>query len=308
MAQSELSIPIGECFTRSGMKGQMTPLRKRMIEDLQLHGCSPATQKAYLGAVGKLACHYHKSPDLISEEELRAFFLHLRNVERCAPGTFKIALSGIKFFFAVTLQRPWPVLGLVRPVRERKLPVVLSKSEVRSILGCVRAPVYRACLSTIYACGLRISEGVALQTSDIDGQRQVLRVRGKGNKDRQVPLSQPTLERLRAFWRLHRQRPWLFPARLQPRAHGQEEGPISADNLRIAFHAALKQSAIPKAATVHSLRHSYATHLLEAKVCLRLIQEVLGHRNPRTTALYTHLTAAVHAQIAEPLRALTQGL
>jgi integrase/recombinase XerD len=285
----------------------MTPLRKRMSEDLQLKGYSPKTQLAYLQAVHKLAGHYAKSPAAISEEELRAYFLHLTRVERCAYGTLKIALAGIKFCFAVTLQRHWPVLGLLRAGKEKKLPVVLSRAEVRAVLHCVRAPVYRVCLNTIYACGLRISEGAALQVTDVDGERKVLRVRGKGNKDRQVPLAQPTLESLRAFWKLHRSKPWLFPARLQPRSPSQE-GPVDTTNLRYAFQGALAQSGVKKPATVHSLRHSYATHLLEAGVQLRLIQEVLGHRNPATTAIYTHLTAEVRTQLVEPLEALTQNL
>jgi integrase/recombinase XerD len=285
----------------------MTPLRKRMIEDLQLKGYSPATQQAYLNAVCKLARHYGKSPAEVSEEELRAYFLHLAQREHCARGTLKIAIAGIRFLFAITLQKPWPVLGLVRACKEKKLPVVLSRAEVRTVLGCVRAPVYRACLNTIYACGLRISEGVAVQVGDVDGQRKMLRVRGKGNKDRQVPLSDPTLESLRGFWKLHRSRPWLFPARLQPRSPAQD-GPVDRDNLRYAFQAALEQSGIKKPATVHSLRHSYATHLLEAGVQLRLIQEILGHRSPSTTAIYTHLTAEVRAQLVDPLQVLTQSL
>ena len=285
----------------------MTPLRKRMTEDLQLKGYSPKTQLAYLQAVQKLARHYAKSPSAISEEELRAYFLHLTRVEHCAHGTLKIAQSGIKFCFAVTLQKHWPVLGLIRPGKEKKLPVVLSRTEVRTVLSCVRAPVYRVCLNTIYACGLRISEGVAVQVSDVDGERKVLRVRGKGNKDRQVPLSEPTLESLRAFWKLHRSRPWLFPARLQPRSSSRQ-GPVDTNNLRGAFQGALGQSGVKKAATVHSLRHSYATHLLEAGVQLRLIQEILGHRSPSTTAIYTHLTAEVRAQIVTPLQALTENL
>lgn len=285
----------------------MTDLRKRMTEDLQLKGLSPATQQAYLMAVQKLARHYGKSPREMDEQQLRAYFLHLAQVEHCARGTMKIAQSGIRFCFEVTLQRHWPVLSLIRPCKEKKLPVVLSRAEVRTVLGCVRAPVYRACLSTIYACGLRISEGVAVQVGDVDGQSKMLRVRGKGNKERQVPLSDPTLECLRAFWKLHRSRPWLFPARLQPRSPKQD-GPVSRDNLRRALEAALEQSGIKKSATVHSLRHSYATHLLEAGVQLRLIQEILGHRSPSTTAIYTHLTAEVRAQLIDPLQALTRNL
>lgn len=285
----------------------MTPLRKRMLEDLQLHGCAPATQQAYVHAVHMLAAHYHKSPALVGEEELRAYFLHLTQVQRCAPGTLNIALAGVRFCFAVTLQRRWPTLGLLRAGKQRKLPVVLSREEVRRILGCVRVPVYRVCLTTIYGCGLRISEGVALQVGDVDAARMVLRVRGKGNKERQAPLAPATLESLRAFWRLHRSQPWLFPAAWQPRST-QPAGHVEARNVRHAFQTARQESGVNKPATVHALRHSYATHLLEAGVSLRLIQEILGHASPRTTALYTHLTAEVRAQVAEPLAALTRNL
>jgi len=285
----------------------MTPLRKRMVEDLQLKGYAAATQRAYLDAVCKLAGHYGKSPAEISEEELRAYFLHLAQTQHCARGTLKIAIAGIRFLFGITLQKPWPVLGLIRAVKAKKLPVVLSRSEVRCILGCVRAPVYRVCLSTIYGCGLRISEGTSLQVTDVDRERMVLRVRGKGNKDRQVPLGEPTLDSLRTLWKLHRSRPWLFPANLTPRSTNRQ-GPVEVRNVRLAFQAALEHSAVSKPATVHSLRHSYATHLLEAGVQLRLIQEILGHTSPRTTAIYTHLTAQVRAQIVQPLQAMVASL
>jgi len=233
----------------------MTPLRKRMTEDLQLKGYSPATQCAYLHAVEKLARHFNRSPADISEEDLRGYFLQLIQVEHCAPGTLRIAQAGLKFCFAVTLQRHWPALGLLRAGKEKKLPVVLSRAEVRGLLGCVRVPVYRVCLNTIYACGLRISEGAALPVSAVDGERKVLRVRGKGNKDRQVPLAESTLESLRGFWQLHRSKPWLFPARLQPRSPSYE-GPVEVANLRRAFQGALAQSGVNKPATVHCLRQN----------------------------------------------------
>jgi site-specific recombinase XerD len=178
---------------------------------------------------------------------------------------------------------------------------------VRTILGAVRVPVYRVCLTTLYAGGLRLSEGVSLPVEAVDSSRMVLRVRGKGNKERQGPLAQSTLESLRAFWKLHRSRPWLFPAALQPRS-GRTEGHVEADNVRRACQAALRQSGVHKPACVHALRHSYATHLLEAGVSLRLIQEILGHASPRTTAIYTQVTAEVRAQVAEPLAALTRHL
>ena len=283
----------------------MTPLRKRMTEDLQLKGYSLETQKSYLHAVELLARHYRRSPEAITEEQLRAYFLGL--AKRSAASTLRIAKCAIKFCFATTLRKDWPVLGLVRAAKHSQLPVVLSRAEVRALLGCVRVPLYRVCLNTIYSCGLRISEGAHVQVGDIDSERQVLRVAGKGCKERQVPLAQPTLEALRAFWKLHRSRPWLFPARLQPHSLS-EDGPVSLESLRHAFHAALQQSGVSKAARVHTLRHSYATHLMEAGVSLLLIQEILGHSSLRTTSIYTHLSAEAHAQVTQPLHALVAGL
>jgi site-specific recombinase XerD len=281
-----------------------------MTEDLQLKGYATTTQDSYLLAVTLLARHYSKSPDQITEEELRSYFLHLTQVKKCSAGSLKIAIAGIKFCYCVTLQKHWPVLGLLRSRKPKLLPVVLSRAEVRSILNAVRVPVYRVCLSAIYSCGLRISEGCGLQVSDVDSQRMVLRVRGKGTKDRLVPLAGPTLESLRSFWKLHRSARWLFPASLQPRSPAMEtqEGPISVDNLRFAFNGARDRSGVKKKAHVHSLRHSYATHLLEAGVNLRLIQEILGHRSPNTTAIYTHLTEEVRVQVNQPLHALVRGL
>lgn len=281
-----------------------------MAEDLQLRGYAPATQKVYLWAVTQLARFYDQSPDQLTEEQIRAYFLHLSQEQPYAISTLKIAIAGIQFLYRRTLRRPWPVLDLARPRREKRLPIVLSRQEVRSILSRVRVPVYRTCLQTIYACGLRISEGVVLQVEDVDSARMVLRVRGKGNKERQVPLPEPTLEGLRDFWKRHRSGPWLFPAFLQPRSPAQtrEQGPIGVANVRLAFARALERSGVTKHAVVHSLRHSYATHLLEAGVNLRLIQEFLGHRSPSTTAIYTHLTTEVRVQAQDAINQLAQPL
>lgn len=283
----------------------MTPLRKRMIEDLQLKGYSVSTQQHYLLAVRKLAEHFHCSPEQMTEEQLRAYFLAL--APKCSWGTLRVAQAGIKFCFAQTLQRHWPVLGLLRPGKQSRLPLVLSRDEVRRVLGAVRLPVYRVCLNTIYSCGLRVSEGTHLQVTDVDSERMVLRVRGKGNRERQVPLARATIESLRAFWKLHHSRPWLFPSGLSFH-HCAVPGPVPVQAVQMAFRAALQQSQVNKPATVHTLRHSYATHLLEAGVSLRLIQDILGHRSPRTTAVYTHLTAEVRAQVIQPLEALTANL
>src|SRR5207249_8442415 len=190
----------------------MSPLRTRFLQDMQLHGFSPKTQSCYVGAVRALAKHYGKSPDLVTEEELRQYFLHLTLEKKVARATATIALCGIKFFFQNTLQRNWTCFKLLRPPKQKKLPVVLSREEVQKILPCVRIPIYRVCLTTIYSCGLRLSEGLFLQVADVDSDRMLLRIRGKGNKERFVPLAQRTLEQLRELWRTHHSPTWLFPA------------------------------------------------------------------------------------------------
>ncbi len=264
----------------------MTELRKRMIECLQLRGLSERTQEAYTRAVRQLSEHYHKSPDQITEEELRQYFLFIKNVKQYARGSSTIAICGIKFFYERTLNRQWTTLGLVRAAPEKKLPVILSRGEVRQILGGVRLPRYRICLSTIYSCGLRLQEGTNLRVADIDSARMMIHVRhGK------VPLPERTLQLLRQYWKQHRNSVLLFPA--EGRDHiklSQATEPMSKSSLQKAFRAALKASANNKRASVHTLRHSWATHLLEAGVNLRLIQEWLGHSSPATTSVYTHLT------------------
>lgn len=285
-----------------------TALRQRMIEDLQLRGLAPKTQEAYVGAVRQLAKHYEKAPDQISEEELRQYFLHLKNEKQVSRSTCTIALCGIKFFYEKTLGRDWTRLDFVRPAREKKLPVVLSSEEVGRVLGCVRRFRYRVCLSTIYGCGLRLGEGVRLQVSDIDSERMVVHVRrAKGGKDRYVPLPKQTLALLREQWSSHHHRQWLFPGRPP---HGLDAstatGPMNVSGVQKAFKAALQESGIQKRATVHTLRHSYATHLLEAGVNLRIIQACLGHSSPQTTAIYTHLTRNTDALAAEAIECMME--
>ncbi len=266
----------------------MTILRDRMLADMQLRGLAEKTQTAYLRTVRQLAAHYGKSPDQIDEEELRQYFLYLKNEKKASRSTCTIAICGIKFFYERTLGREWATFELVRPPKSKKLPVVLSQEEVRRILACVRRFHYRVCLTTIYSCGLRLQECVHLQVADIDGDRLLVHVRqGKGAKDRYVPLPTTTLTLLRQQWQAHRHPQWLFPARRHPQA----TQPMHASGVQRAFKAALAESGIQKKATVHTLRHSYATHLLEAGVNLRVIQSYLGHRSPKTTAIYTHLTA-----------------
>lgn len=291
----------------------MTPLRSRFIEDLQLHGYAATTQSRYIEAIRALAKHYRKSPDQIDEEELRQYFLFLTLKKKVARATATIALSAIKVFFQNTVRRSWPTLSLLRPPKEEKLPVVLGRDEVRRILSCVHRPVYRICLTTIYSCGLRLTEGLTLQIANIDSARQLLSIRGKGNKDRLVPLPQRTLQQMREFWLTHKSHPWIFPSvrphGLAPSPHQhQVPTPIHRWTLQYAFRRALSQSGVHKAAHVHTLRHSYATHLLEAGVGLRVIQSILGHTTPNTTALYTHLTDKVRESVAGPINDLVNQL
>ena len=289
----------------------MTPLRQRMLEDMQLRGLSARTQECYVAAVRQFAAHFHRSPDRLTEEELRQYFLYLANEKKVARATATIALCGIRFFFEHTLRREWTTLRFVRPAREKKLPVVLSRDEVRHVLERVRIPVYRECLTIIYAAGLRLLEGARLQVADIDSGRMVFHIHGKGKQDRYVPLPAPILPRLRAYWRTHRSPHWVFPA---PTRHGlthslaHDGGPVTRSSLQSAFRRALLKSGITKRAHVHTLRHSYATHLLEAGVNLRIIQEALGHRSVRTTQIYTHLTQDVQATLTDPLNDLMRDL
>ena len=253
----------------------MTQLRQRMIEDRQLRGLSARTQERYVRAVHQLAEHYHKPPDRITEVERRDDFLYLKNVKHYSRSASTIALCGIKFFSTHTLQRAWTTLTFVRPPREKKLPVILSPTEVRTILACVRLARYRVCLSTIYACGLRLQEGTHLQVDAIDSARMCLHVRlGKGGKDRYVPLPHRILERLRQYWGTHRNPVWIFPA---PGRGGTGMAtavkPMPRSSVQDAFRTALHESGLRKRACLHTLRHSWATPRLEAGVNLRLIQE-----------------------------------
>lgn len=287
----------------------MTALRQKMIEDMQLRGLSARTQETYAQAVSQLAKHYHKSPDQIDEEELRQYFLYLMNVKHVARNTCTIALCGIKFFYEHTLERQWHFLEFARPAKEKKLPVVLSVEEVAAILACVHVQHYRVCLTIIYACGLRLLEGVHLQVKNIDSARKMLHIcHGKGGKDRYVPLPEASLEMLRRHWLTHRNRVWLFPALRTGQSPEHANEPMNESSMQKAFRAALRESGIHKNATVHTLRHSYATHLLEAGLNLRIIQSYLGHASPATTAIYTHLTSTTDAQAINKINEIVAGL
>jgi site-specific recombinase XerD len=285
-------------------------LRQRFLEDRQLQGMGKRTQQAYARTVRQLADHVQKSPADISEEELREYFLYVKNVKKWARATMTQSICGIKRVFELTVQRDWTVLHIVRPAKEKRLPEILTIEEVRKILGAIRLLRYKACLTLIYSCGLRIKEGVTLQVRDIDSTRMLVHVRlGKGGKDRYVPLPQKTLEILRLYWKTHRNRTWLFPAPGRGNIRTRKATlPMPIGSVQQAFRAAVNDVGISKDVHVHTLRHSYATHLLEAGVSLRLIQSYLGHSSPQTTALYAHLTIIAHSQAAETINHLMQHL
>ena len=270
----------------------MTILRQKMIEDMELRGLAKNTQRSYLLGVRQMAEYYGKSPDKISEEELRQYFLYLKNRKEITIGTYGVAMTGIKFFYRHTLRRNWPLLDLVRLERSKRLPVVLSPTEVEQILACLDRMRFKVCLSTMYACGLRVSEGVRLRVQDVDSGRMVIYIdQSKGGKSRYVPLPSRILTILRVFWSTHRHPVWLFPQFDRGGVKLGAKNPVATRSVRRAFADALRQSGIKKQATLHTLRHSYATHMLEAGVELRVIQVYLGHSSPATTAQYTQLTS-----------------
>jgi integrase/recombinase XerD len=283
-----------------------TPLRQRMIEDMQLRGLAERTQDSYVRSVRQLAEYYGKSPARVSEAELRQYFLYLQQEKKVSASTLGVRLNGIKFLYEHTLKRSWPLLQLIHPAVVQKLPVVLSEAEVRQVLGLVRREHYRVCLSTIYSCGLRLLEGVQLQVDQIDSAHMQLHIRrAKGGKERIVPLPSRTLVMLREQWQQHQHRVWLFPGVREGRL---AKGPMNESGVGRAFRAALAESGINKAAKVHTLRHSWATHLLEAGVNLRLIQSWLGHTSLSTTAIYTHLTLKAQRQATELIDELMDDL
>jgi site-specific recombinase XerD len=263
-------------------------LTQRMQEDMQLRGFAPRTQDSYLRAVSGWAAFCGRPRDALeasTEDDVRRFFLHLVTDRKVSRSTLTVYRAGVRFLVEVTLARACPVLDRIRPMRRHTLPVVLSRTEVRQLLSAVRDLRSRMCLITIYSCGLRLSEGLALTVADIDSQRMVVRVRqGKGGRDRYVPLADRTLVLLREYWQACRPaKPWLFPNR-----HGTE--PLCQSSLQRTFTAVVRASGLEKQASIHTLWHSYPTHLLECGVHLRVIQELLGHQSPQTTAIYTPIS------------------
>ena len=283
-------------------------LRQRMLHDLQLAGLSARTQEAYVRAVRQLADHFRTPPDRLTEPQLRDYFLHLKNDRLFAAASLGIAYSGIKFFYSHTAPRDWPTLKRLRVPREKRLPDVLSVEEVRRLIAAVRTPHNRTYFRTVYSLGLRLTEGLHLQVGDIDSARMMVHVhRGKGAKDRFVPLPSSTLKGLREYWATHRHPTWIFPATGRDhRKAATADGPMERSSVQGALRRVVRDLGLRKAISIHTLRHSYATHLLEAGVNLRLIQQYLGHSSLQTTMVYLHLTAASQEQARERIEALME--
>jgi integrase/recombinase XerD len=273
----------------------MTPLRRRMIEDMTLRNFTSQTIQSYVECVAGFARHFNKSPECLGPEHLRAYLLHLVQERRVSLSHYKKVRSALRFVYQITLGRD-DVPQVMPPVKQpRKLPVVLSPDEVARFFAAIRNVKHRAILITAYAGGLRVSEVTQLQVTDIDSQRMVIHVRmGKGQKDRYVMLSPRLLEILRAYWKVVRPREFLFPGAISGR-------PITTGSVQKVCQRARRAAGMDKRITAHTLRHSFATHLLEAGTDLRTIQVLLGHHSFSTTARYVHVATASLPSVKSPL-------
>jgi integrase/recombinase XerD len=276
----------------------MSPLRRRMIEDMTIRKFAPKTQHDYLQRVKNFTAYLDRSPDTANSEDVRRYQLHL-TVSGVGVPTVNQTVSTLRFFFKVTLGRP-DLVERTTFVREpRKLPVVLSPEEVVRLLDAAPGLKYKAALSVAYGAGLRVSEVVALKVGDIDSKRMIIRVeQGKGRKDRYVMLSPHLLELLRAWYKAARPQGWLFPGR-------DRVQPMTTRQLNRACHAAANMAEISKPVSMHTLRHSFATHLLEQNIDIRVIQVLLGHAKLDTTALYTRVATKTIQQVMSPLDRIT---
>lgn len=281
----------------------VSPLRQRMLEDMRMRKLAPKTQQSYIRVVSRFAKYLGRSPDTATAEDLRRYQLHLVDAGT-SPITLNATITGLKFLFDVTLGHG-NVLAKMQSVRvPHKIPVVLNKQEVARLIACAGNLKHQTALSLAYGTGLRANEVISLKVTDIDSQRMTLRVeQGKGGKDRYAMISPVLLERLRVWWRVARAQGkmlnggWLFPG-LDP------INPLTARQLNRAIHEAATLAKIDKRVSMHTLRHSFATHLLEQKVDIRVIQVMLGHKKLETTALYTQVATEVLKEVINPLETL----
>ena len=272
----------------------MTPLRQRMIEDMRVRNLAQNTQLSYLQQVSSFAKHFGRSPEQLGVEDIRAYLVHLTTQRKLAPASLSIVAGALRFLYHVTLKREWSDKAIPLPKRPLKLPVILSREEIVRFLECIASLKHRTLLMSAYAAGLRVSEAARLKLTDIDSQRMMLRVeQGKGQKDRYVMLSPRLLELLRAYWKATHPKAWLFP--------GERPGePITRSAVGLACRKAHARSGIKKPITPHSLRHAFATHLLEGGTDVRTIQLLMGHRSLASTARYLKLATSTVCATASP--------
>ena len=273
----------------------MEKLREQMRADLQLSGIKPKTQTDYLREVDNLAKYFNRSPEELGEAELKEYMLYLINERHLSEGTFRFYVAALKFLYRTTLKREWVIEKIRHPKRTKKLPIVLDLSEIESLFSVTRNLKHKAILMLTYSSGLRVSETARLKITDIDSKRMTIRIsEGKGGKDRYSILSRTTLELLREYWRKYRPVGWLFNG-------AGKNSHISTNSIQQLFYKAKKLANITKPASVHTLRHSFATHLIEAGTSLHHVQLLLGHRSPTTTTVYLHVSRLNLAQVTSPL-------
>ena len=282
----------------------MTPLRQRMLEDMQVRNLALNTQTSYVRQVSLFARHFNKSPELLGPEDIRSYQVYLTNEKKLSTSSILIAVSALRFLYNVSLKKDWPFEDVIpAPKKPQKLPVVLSPEEVLQFLGCVSNTKQRAILTTCYAAGLRISEALHLKPTDIDRQRMVIRVdQGKGQKDRYVMLSPKLLETLCQYWRAVRPRGgWLFEGE-------RSAQPMNRSAVELACQKARRRSGIRKPITTHCMRHAFAVHLLESGTDVRTIQLLLGHRSLATTARYLRIATNKVCSASSPLDLLPRPI
>lgn len=273
----------------------MGQLYNQMKMDVELKNFSPKTRTCYLTCMVNFVRHYGRSPVDLGEEEIRSYLHYLLQEKNASQSIINQAYSAMKFFYTVTLGRPWNGLRIPRSKIRKKLPVVLSPQEVHVLLASVDNLKHRAILTTIYSGGLRLGEAIKLKPSDLDGERMTILVQqGKGNKDRYTVLGKKTLELLRLYYKTYRPGQWLFPSK-------DPAQPLSGSSVQRVFNKALHRSGIRKKASVHTLRHSFATHLLESGTDLYHIQRLLGHTTAKTTSVYLHITGKDLAKVKSPI-------
>lgn len=275
----------------------MTELRRRMDDDMLARGFADRTRESYLWAVTGLARFYRRSPDQITDEEIQAYVVHLLRDRQLSWSTCNIVVSGLRFFYHITLKRDRTTFSIPSPRQSGKLPIVLSREEVQRLLTHAANQKHRTMLMTAYAAGLRLSEVLHLQVDNIDSARMMIRVvQGKGGKDRYTLLSARLLEALRAYWKIERPPDWLFPARGKAPAR-----PMDPSSLQKAYLTAKRRAGLAKPGGIHTLRHCFATHLLESGVDLHTIQRLLGHGHLSTTTRYFQLTRHTQTGPGSPL-------